>query len=167
LKIWYNITLLKIPFRFFYILPFFVLIIVPAVLIWIDPFPPLELGLWRLLGVAFVLFGSIVFITSHRMIYKPDQWKGIPSALPGEPNQLITNGPYRFIRHPIVTSIFLILIGETVLTQSIMPVIWLLLIGIIGIPIIVYVEEPRLEKKFGNEYREYKKRVPRFIPKLF
>jgi protein-S-isoprenylcysteine O-methyltransferase Ste14 len=158
---------MKVTFRFFYFLPLFVLIIIPAILIWADPFPRLALGLWRLLGVAFMLFGSTIFVAAHRAIYKPSQWEGVSSALPGEPNQLTTSGPYRYVRHPIVTSILLILIGETLLTQSFMPILWLVFMMMIGVPILICVEEPRLEKKFGDAYRKYKKEVPRFIPKLF
>jgi len=31
---------------------------------------------------------------------------------------------------------------------------------------VVYIEEPALEKKFGTEYIDYKKRVPRWILKI-
>lgn len=158
---------MKITFRFFYILPFFVLIIIPAILVALDPFPSLTLGLWRWFGIALVIFGGAVFIAAHRAIYRPNQWAGVSSALPGEPNQLVTSGPYRFVRHPIVSAIILVLIGETLLSQSIMPFLWLMFLAITGIPFTIYFEEPRLEKKFGEAYRQYKKETPQFIPKLF
>lgn len=160
---------MKISSRFFSFIPIFVLVIIPAIMILIAPFSALLLGPWRWSGVLLIALGGAVLISTRRAIYQPSQWDGSSYTLPGagEPNQLVTNGPYRFVRHPMVASVVLVLIGETLLTQSLMLALWTAFIMVIGIPIMVYVEEPRLEKKFGDAYRKYKKAVPRFIPKLF
>jgi len=160
---------MKISSWFFYFIPIFVLVIIPAIMVLIDPFSALSLGLWRWSGVLFIVFGGAVLISTRRAIYQPSQWDGTSYALPGtgEPNQLVTNGPYRFVRHPMVASVILVLVGETLLTQSLMLALWIAFVMVVGILIMVYVEEPRLEKKFGDAYRKYKKEVPRFIPKLF
>lgn len=157
---------MRVRYTFFYILPLFVLILIPALGLWFDPFPALSLGLWRWLGVALIGCGLAIFIPSHRLIYRPEQWKGAASALPGEPDELIIRGPYRFVRHPIVVGLTLILFGESLVFQSVMPFLWWLVMAVPGIPFILFVEEPRLERKFGDAYRRYKMAVRAFIPWL-
>ncbi|HTX80065.1 MAG TPA: isoprenylcysteine carboxylmethyltransferase family protein, partial [Longilinea sp.] len=77
-------------------------------------------------------------------------------------NKLITNGPYRFSRNPQYIVDSLSALGYMILTNSWMA--WI--IGTLGIILNImapYTEEPWLEERFGEEYREYKARVPRFI----
>ncbi|MGD0707057.1 MAG: isoprenylcysteine carboxylmethyltransferase family protein [Anaerolineaceae bacterium] len=77
-------------------------------------------------------------------------------------NRLITNGPYRFSRNPQYLVDSLSALGYMILTNSWM--VWV--IGTLGVILNIlapYTEEPWLEERFGDEYREYKARVPRFI----
>ncbi len=60
----------------------------------------------------------------------------------------------------------LVLIGESIVFQSIMPFLWWLVMALPGIPFVIFVEEPRLERKFGGLYRRYKEKVPAFIPRF-
>ncbi len=81
------------------------------------------------------------------------------------PTQIITTGPYRYIRHPIYTSNVLLLVGLFVACGS----CWLLvnLAILIGhyLPTILR-EEQALLSEFP-EYREYAARTGRVLPKLF
>lgn len=156
--------MIRVRYTFFYILPLIVLVLVPAFGLWLDPFPALSLGLWRWLGVVLIVIGLAIFITAHRLIYRPEQWIEAASALPGEPDELIVRGPYRFVRHPIIVGLTLILVGESLVFQSVMPFLWWLVMAVPGIPFIIFVEEPRLERKFGDAYRRYKMAVRAFIP---
>ncbi len=77
-------------------------------------------------------------------------------------NRLIVSGPYRYSRNPkyIVDSVNAL--AYMILTNSWMASV----IGVLGIilnTLAPFTEEPWLEERFGNEYREYKARVPRFI----
>jgi protein-S-isoprenylcysteine O-methyltransferase Ste14 len=77
-------------------------------------------------------------------------------------NRLITNGPYRYSRNPQYIVDSLSIIGYMILTNSWM--VWVIgLLGIILNILAPFTEEPWLEERFGDEYREYKARVPRFI----
>ena len=79
--------------------------------------------------------------------------------------KLVTTGIYSKVRHPIYSAdillswgIFLFLPTKRVLAS----VIWLTLI----LSIWIFLEEKSLTKKFGSEYLNYKKKVPRVIPKV-
>jgi protein-S-isoprenylcysteine O-methyltransferase Ste14 len=77
-------------------------------------------------------------------------------------NRLITKGPYRFTRNPQYIGDSLLILGYIFLTNS-----WKVgVIGLLGAVLnylAVFTEEPWLEERFGDTYREYKARVPRFI----
>jgi protein-S-isoprenylcysteine O-methyltransferase Ste14 len=77
-------------------------------------------------------------------------------------DDLITGGPYRYSRNPQYIGDSLNIIGYMVLTNS-----WMVcVIGTLGVVLNILApltEEPWLEKRFGDRYLEYKRRVPRFV----
>ena len=82
-----------------------------------------------------------------------------------EEHKLVTEGPYRYIRHPMYSFSMLSFIGFSLLTAN-----WF--IGLAGglalvmLAIRTPLEEAKLEEKFGKAYREYSARTGRFFPKL-
>lgn len=80
-------------------------------------------------------------------------------------HQLMTNGPYRWIRHPLYTFGTLLFLALVVLTT----VWWLGLFLLPAIWALVWrtrYEEANLTARFGDEYRLYMQRTGRFFPKL-
>jgi len=79
---------------------------------------------------------------------------------------LVTSGPYGIIRNPLYAGNFLIGLGFCFLTLA----WWLIIIYIVFFTIeyglIIIAEEKFLEEKFGHQFMEYKKSVPRIIPSL-
>jgi protein-S-isoprenylcysteine O-methyltransferase Ste14 len=78
-------------------------------------------------------------------------------------HQLVTNGPYKMTRHPIYTGILGMILGSTLsLGQS------LFFLGFIVTFLFfknrIRNEEQLMVMTFGEEYIEYKKRVPQLIP---
>jgi protein-S-isoprenylcysteine O-methyltransferase Ste14 len=109
--------------------------------------------------VAMVLGYAIVFSGATLVA---DGWRRIHRARREE--KLMTDGVYARMRHPQYTGLFLIVFGEGV-------VHWPTIVSAAAFPIIVlaYVllarkEERQMLAKFGDEYREYQRRVPMFIP---
>jgi protein-S-isoprenylcysteine O-methyltransferase Ste14 len=107
-----------------------------------------------LIGYAFVFLGIGIFFQGWRQVHRARQQ-----------NQLVTDGLYRFVRHPQYTGLFIALFGEGV-------VHWptLFSVGLFPIIVLVYArlakkEEQHVLEEFGEEYREYQKRVPMFIPR--
>ena len=75
---------------------------------------------------------------------------------------LMTDGPYRLSRNPMLSGTYLYYIGVVVACWS----WWALLVfaAVAGLMMLqVRSEEKRLEADFGEEYLEYKKRTGRFI----
>ena len=62
--------------------------------------------------------------------------------------------------------VFTVLIGESVTIVSHGILIWALIFFIVNNAWFLIYEEPDLGRKFGEEYKEYKKSVPRWIPRL-
>lgn len=80
-----------------------------------------------------------------------------------EDHQLVTSGPYRWVRHPLYTIGF-----SFVISFSLMAANWFMLcMTAITLAIIMArtpIEEQKLLEEFGEEYREYMKRTGRYLP---
>ena len=77
------------------------------------------------------------------------------------------DGLYAYMRHPGYTGLLLEVIGWCIFFQSLLGTLATLLFLFPAGYYRIKVEEETLEKAFGNEYREYKKRVKALIPGLF
>ena len=66
----------------------------------------------------------------------------------------------------MITGVVLILISEALMLGSLAIGIWAIVFLIINMLYFPLSEEPGLRKRFGKEYDEYCKNVPRFIPRL-
>ena len=88
-----------------------------------------------------------------------------PTSATRKEHQLVTSGPYRWVRHPLYTVGSSMFIGFGMIADN-----WFIaLLGIlafIGMAIRTPKEEANLIEKFGDEYREYMKRTGRFLPKF-
>lgn len=83
-----------------------------------------------------------------------------------EGHTLVTRGPYRWVRHPMYSVLFVQLVGILLLTAN----------GLIGgVPLLAFLlivvtrlknEEATMIEKFGDEYRQYMQRTGRFLPRL-
>ena len=115
------------------------------------------------IGIILLVFGvPMVFWTIARFL----KTKGTP--IPFEPPPiLVVNGLYSIVRNPMHLGWTILLIGVAVLMQSFtLLVIFLPLFVLAHILYLKLIEEKELEKKFGQAYLDYKKRVPMFIPKI-
>ena len=80
--------------------------------------------------------------------------------------RLMTDGPYRLSRNPMLTGIFLYLIGWCVLLWTWQAVVVFAVFVVIML-VQVYTEEKRLRQDFGEEYDAYCCRTGRFLPFSF
>lgn len=78
--------------------------------------------------------------------------------------QLVTGGPYAYTRNPMVFGYLFVLLAIAYLFGSLGMLAAVAVLGAIGWVNIRFFEEPHLERRFGEKYREYKRRVPRFLP---
>jgi protein-S-isoprenylcysteine O-methyltransferase Ste14 len=107
------------------------------------------------LGLSLPLWSVFYFIKTRGL-----------SVLLNPPPKLITAGPYAYSRNPMVTGIIMLLLGLGVSLRSTSLVfVFTPLFILLNVLELRVIEEPELEKRFGNEYLEYKKKVPRFFLK--
>jgi len=78
-------------------------------------------------------------------------------------SHLVTNGLYRFSRHPMYAGMVLVLVGLAVLLGSITPAVVIPAFVLVIKKTFVDAEETALEETFGDAYLEYKHRVKRWI----
>jgi len=79
----------------------------------------------------------------------------------------VRSGPYCVVRHPIYTSMFCMLLGTGLLLAT--PLLLLLpsiFLFIIGTEIRVRIEDGLLASRFGDQFRDYQRRVAAYIPYL-
>jgi len=79
------------------------------------------------------------------------------------PSALVKSGPFRISRNPVYLGMTTILIGTAIILGSgvtfIFPLLFIIIIEIWFIP----VEEQKLERVFGEQYREYKRTVRKWM----
>jgi protein-S-isoprenylcysteine O-methyltransferase Ste14 len=108
--------------------------------------------------VAFILIGWSVQVFL--------QAKGTPVPL-NPPPQLVTTGPYAYVRNPMLTGVFALLFGIGVSLESFsLLVIFTPLFILINVWELKAIEEPELLKRMGQDYVEYRKSTPMFFPSL-
>ena len=91
---------------------------------------------------------------------------GEGTLAPWDPTQrLVAVGPYRHVRNPMISGVFAVLAGEALALGSESLAIWAG--GFLAVNHLYFVlyEEPGLERRFGEAYREYRRAVPRWIPR--
>jgi len=90
--------------------------------------------------------------------------KGRGTLSPADPTKkLVSEGLYRYSRNPMYVGVMMILIGESVYTGSFSLLVYSLVILTAFHLFIVFREEPRLQRDFGEEYTEYSQKVRRWI----
>ena len=115
----------------------------------------------QILGTLFLVGGFALFLWC--VVLFANVGKG--TLAPWDPTQrLVATGPYRFVRNPMISGVAGILAGEALLLRSPRLAAWLGLFIIINEVYFRLVEEPGLERRFGDEYRRYRAAVPRWIP---
>lgn len=116
----------------------------------------------RALGAIALLAGILLFSWCVSLFARV----GRGTLAPWDPTQrLVAAGPYRYVRNPMISGVATVLAGEALLTGSRILALWLALFVVFNFAYFVFVEEPGLERRFGAPYREYKARVPRWIPR--
>jgi protein-S-isoprenylcysteine O-methyltransferase Ste14 len=82
-----------------------------------------------------------------------------------DPGKLVTDGIYGMIRHPMYLGWMLILLSFPLVFRAAWAFATSMLLSIIII-IWAYADERKLELKYENKYRAYKKKVGMFLPKM-
>lgn len=120
-------------------------------------------GIWNLLGLIPVLVGAagLFWGMSAHTIHSPKL------GIDWEPDKsyLLRNGLYAYSRNPMYVAELILMLGWVVFYGSIAVLIALLAWGFFFAFYQVPMEERILEAHFGDTYREYEARVPRWLGK--
>jgi len=118
---------------------------------------------WRVtLSLACFFFAILLSWTCTHALGK--HWR-VDAAL-GPEHVLVRSGPYRFIRHPIYTSMLCVLLGTGFLVTSPTLLLVAVVVFFIGTEIRMRVEDRLLESAFGEQFNDYERTVSRLIPFL-
>ena len=82
-----------------------------------------------------------------------------------ETQRLVVRGVYRHVRNPMISGVICILLAETALFGSVALLCWSAVFFLLNAVYIPLSEEPGLERRFGEAYREYQRHVPRWLPR--
>jgi protein-S-isoprenylcysteine O-methyltransferase Ste14 len=150
------------------VLPFTVAVLIP---LWIarragmTPAPAGSTGglAMQAAGLAVLAMGVALFLASLRRFAT----EGHGTLAPWDPpRELVVRGPYRYVRNPMISGVLLVLLGEALVLRSQPHFLWACTFFAINAVYIPLLEEPDLEQRFGESYREYRRHVPRLFPRL-
>jgi len=116
---------------------------------------------WNRLGLIVIFFA--MFADGMSLLQFLRVHTTINPIHPEKTKTLVTTGMYRFTRNPMYVGLLLVLIGWGIILGSLMPFFVLpIFITILTIEQII-PEERILEQKFGQQYRDYKASVNRWL----
>lgn len=144
---------------FSFILPITVLVIVP---VWIEKNWTININLCLFAGSILVLIGLMIMVVCISSFIRI----GRGTLAPWSPTKkLVVRGLYRYVRNPMILGVLIVLLGEALGLKSQNILIWAASFFVINTIYFIVYEEPDLEDRFGDEYREYKKHVSRWLPR--
>ncbi|MCP4896641.1 MAG: isoprenylcysteine carboxylmethyltransferase family protein [bacterium] len=120
-----------------------------------------------LLAPALLCFvGASAITVKRRKHLTPRIMSGIPELSP-EPEkwELLTDGIYAKIRHPRYVELFLWILGYSCVANYLSLYVACLML-VPALFVIVILEERELKGRFGDQYDEYCRNVPRFVPRF-
>ena len=149
-------------------LPFLVAVVIP---VWLARRGGVSLTLatgvgpllGQLAGALLLAVGLLLFASSLRRFATDGEGTLAPWD---PPRRLVVRGPYRYVRNPMISGVIFVLFGEALVLMSRPHLWWALLFLAINLVSIPLLEEPQLEARFGDDYREYRRHVRRFLPRL-
>ena len=117
----------------------------------------------RPVGLFIVVVGTIIGLSCVFIFVTHGQGTPVPFD---PPQKFVATGLYRYVRNPMFIGAFLALLGFGMFLLSVSVLILAIVAILLAHCFVVLVEEPGLERRFGESYRCYKKSVSRWLPKL-
>jgi protein-S-isoprenylcysteine O-methyltransferase Ste14 len=155
-------TLLK-TLIFVFIVPGTVTVVVPYLLLSSPNAPPhADFGALSYLGLLPIVVGACVNLWCAWDF----TFAGRGTPMPFDPpKELVARGLYRYVRNPMYVGVVSVLLGEALLFASSRLLVYAVAAFLFFFLFILLYEEPTLDEKFGESYRRYRERVPRWIPR--
>ena len=122
-------------------------------------------------GIQTVYYGGMALMWSGGLLalmctlYMFIGLKGTP-LVTSPPEKILVKGPYAYVRNPMMLSLLLTLLGEAFFFAHGLLFVWLICWARIGHLMVVNYEEPQLEIRFGEGWKIYCLKVPRWVPRM-
>jgi protein-S-isoprenylcysteine O-methyltransferase Ste14 len=81
-------------------------------------------------------------------------------------HELVTVGPYRWIRHPLYTTGLALLLAVGLMAANVLFLLFALLAAVLILSVVIPREEAALRDRFGDEYARYMERTGRLFPRV-
>lgn len=115
------------------------------------------------LGIIFIILGLGLIIRTIQLFHTI----GKGTLAPWDPpKEFVVTGVYLYTRNPMISGGLLALLGEVLIFGSVYILAWWVVFFTAKTIYFIFHEEPEMEKRFGQKYLDYKKHVPRWIPRL-
>ena len=139
--------------------------VIPALILWFTG----KFESYQFNTISTVSGGILIFVGLYicwiTVSLFTDHGKGTPAPW-APPKILVIIKIYRYVRNPMMIGVWCVLIGEASLFMSAGILIWFLIFFTGCMLLVPLLEEMDLEKRFGESYLEYKRHVPRWIPRI-
>jgi len=123
---------------------------------------PVEWGAWQWTGSAAVLIGAVIYVAGMAVFAIRGQ--GTPAFF-DPPKKLTRRGPYKWVRNPMYLALFAIVAGEALFLRSWhVGIYFVFLVCSLHLLVVLY-EESALRFRFGAMYEDYRRDVPRWLPR--
>lgn len=125
---------------------------------------PLDGRMWRIaLGCFLIAIGLIPLFESITRFVRV----GRGTLSPTHPTEaLVVSGLYRYVRNPMYVGILTILLGQIILFLNKSLATYAICVAVAMNLFVLLHEEPTLRAHYGEQYTEFSRNVPRWIPRL-
>jgi protein-S-isoprenylcysteine O-methyltransferase Ste14 len=113
-------------------------------------------------GILFLLGATIYFRCAWEFAVR-----GLGTPAPIAPTKFpVTSALHRYVRNPMYLGVALAILGEAALFRSLHVAAYAVVMLLTAHVFVVFYEEPTLQRQFGESYEEYRRNVPRWLPRL-
>jgi len=114
---------------------------------------------------------GIIVIATGAAIYFRCAWefavRGLGTPAPIAPTKyLVTTALHHYVRNPMYIGVLLVLLGEAALFDAPVLLEYAACFLAAVYLFVLFYEEPTLRRQFGESYEEYRRKVPRWIPRF-
>jgi len=129
-----------------------------------------EIGAFKYIGLLLITIGVVLYLMSALSFLvkgkgTPTIWfaKHLKFLIGEEPIQLVSSGLYKMSRNPMYLGVLNIALGQALFFESTTNLIYAGFLIVFFHLVVVLIEEPHLKKKYGQEFVDYTKQVPRWF----
>jgi protein-S-isoprenylcysteine O-methyltransferase Ste14 len=115
---------------------------------------------WKLASIVFGLAAVTLLFFALRHLGL--EWR--IKAVVTDDHRLVTTGPYSLLRHPVFAAVLCLLLATVSLVTRPWAAALAVAVYVAGTEIRVRAEDGLLERRFGQRFAEYRRRVPAYVP---